>query len=257
MGGSWIVGWRAGNHVDDGLPVLLCLPPAGAGCHQFRAWQEPFSGVAQVLGVQLPGRENRWREAMPPTFEEAVEVIARELVERLRPGRPLVLFGHSFGGLIAYELARRVTPLALVVSACRPPRYWDGAGRGIVDDEDELDKLFDTDATDRALLDTETRELMLEVLRRDARLSLSYAHTPGALLPIPVHAWGATGDETVTSDQLAGWAETTTAVFRRHWTDGGHHAVMRRPEPLFGLLTDLLVGFAPVGSGRPDPPRNA
>jgi surfactin synthase thioesterase subunit len=248
-GGSWTVDWPVEDSAADDLPVLVCLPPAGAGCHQFRAWQKPLTGVARVLGVQFPGRENRWRDPMPETFDEAVEAIVGELEERLRPGPAPVLFGHSFGGLIAYELARRVPALALVVSACRPPRHWDGAGRGIVDDDEELDRLFDTDAPDRAPLDPETRELMLEVLRRDARLSLSYTHTPGALLHIPVHAWGGTGDETVTPEQLAGWAATTTAAFRHHRTDGGHHAVVRRPEPLIEFLSGLLQAPGPDRSG--------
>lgn len=48
--------------------------------------------------------------------------------------KPFVLFGHSFGSLVMFELARKlgrdasVTPLYLVVSGCRPPNasraYW-------------------------------------------------------------------------------------------------------------------------------------
>ncbi|MCP3818640.1 alpha/beta fold hydrolase [Streptomyces sp. A3M-1-3] len=239
--GTWISTWPGGPE-DSALPALLCLPPAGAGCQQFRAWQPVLAGTAQVYGVQLPGRENRWREAMPDTFGEAVEAIAGELVRTVAADRPLVVFGHSFGGLLGYELARLVPPRALVVSACRAPGHWDGAGRGIVDDDEELDKLFDTAGLDPAFLDDDTRALMVEMLRKDARLSLSYAHTPGARLNLPVHAWGADGDETVTSAELDGWAAVTTAGFHRHRTTGGHHAVLRRPEPVLKHLAGLLRG---------------
>ncbi|MGW0607472.1 thioesterase II family protein [Streptomyces sp. NPDC002644] len=248
--GTWISTWPAGPG-DAELPVLLCLPPAGAGCHQFRSWIPALTGIAQVHGVQLPGRETRWHEPMPDTFGEAVDAVAEELRPIVAAGRRLVVFGHSFGGLLGYEVARRVTPDALVVSGCRAPGHWDGAGRGIVDDADELDKLFDTAGLDPAFLDEDTRALMVAMLRKDAVLSLSYTHVPGDPVPAPVHAWRARGDETVTTDDMAGWAAVTSRGFRLHHVDGGHHAVLRRPEPLLahltGLLRDGTPAPAPVG----------
>ncbi|MDQ0986964.1 thioesterase II family protein [Streptomyces sp. V2I9] len=236
--GSWISTWSQ-DPADRDLPALLCLPPAGAGCQQFRSWQPELNGIAQVYGVQLPGRENRWGEAMPDTFGEAVTAIAAEL-EATLGDRPLVVFGHSFGGLIGYEVARRVTPRALLVSGCRAPTHWDGAGRGIVDDGEELDKLFDTAGLDPALLDEDTRTVMVGMLRKDAQLSLSYVHRPDGLLPVPVHAWGADGDETVSSADLDGWAAVTSAGLTRRTVTGGHHAVLRHPRPVLDHLAVLL-----------------
>lgn len=237
--GRWISTWPSGPD-EAALPALLCLPPAGAGCHQFRAWAPALAGIGQVYGAQLPGRENRWREPMTQTFDEAVEAIAGELRPVVAGGRPLVVFGHSFGGLLGYEVARRVRPAALVVSACRAPGHWDGAGRGIVEDDDELDKLFDTAGLDPTFLDEDTRALMVAMLRKDAVLSLSYTHSPGTPLSVPVHAWRAADDETVSEEDLAGWAAVTTAAFRVHRVQGGHHAVLRRPEALLEHLAGLL-----------------
>ncbi|MFD6419494.1 thioesterase II family protein [Streptomyces sp. NPDC060194] len=251
--GAWISSWPSGAGAVDppALPVLLCLPPAGAGCQQFRPWQAAFDGVAQVHGVQLPGRENRWREPMPATFGEAVEAVVAELSAVLA-GRRVVVFGHSFGGLLGYEVARRVDPsalVALVVSGCRAPSYWDGAGRGIVDDESELDKLFDTAGLDPAFLDEETRALMVAMLRKDAVLSLSYAYGGGKPLGVPVHAWGADADETVSAEELSGWAAVTSARFAMHQVPGGHHAVLRRPEVVQEHLAGLLRGAAALPAG--------
>ncbi|WP_424211353.1 thioesterase II family protein [Streptomyces sp. BI20] len=246
--GSWISTWST-DPADATRPALLCLPPAGAGCQQFRAWQPALAGAAQVYGVQLPGRENRWREPMPETFDEAVTAVAAELADTLAPGRPLIVFGHSFGGLIGYEVARRVRPHALVVSGCRAPWYWDGAGRGIVDDEAELDKLFDTAGLDPELLDADTRALMVAMLRKDARLSVGYAHRAGDPLDVPVHAWGADGDETVSAEELDGWGAVTTAGLLRRTVPGGHHAVLRRPRALLDHLAGLLREAAGATTG--------
>ncbi|MFF0744439.1 thioesterase II family protein [Streptomyces sp. NPDC004111] len=269
--GDWITGWSAapaGGPDDTGgprgsagpLPALVCVPPAGAGCGQFRAWRRPLAGIAEVYGVQLPAREDRWHEPMPDTFEEAVTAVTGALPERLGPGRPFVLYGHSFGGLLAYEVARRTSPYALVVSSSRPPAGAREAGGRIVGrtlGDDELDRLFDADDPDldparaAALRDETLREHMREMILRDARLSLTRVHRPLPLLHLPVHVWGAEGDTVVPPAALEGWAEVTSGPPLHHRVPGGHHAVLRRPGPLLDRLAELLRDAAAAPTAPP------
>lgn len=226
--------------------VLLCLPPAGAGSRRYGSWQGPLADVAQVIGVQPPGRENRWGEPMPDSVEQMVAEVVEEVTASIGPQRPLTVFGHSFGGLLGYELTRALTARhpgrvrALVVSACRPPEYWDGAGRGILDDEASLNRLFDAGGPEVAALDAETRALMLEVLRRDARLSLSYRHADHVVLDVPIHAWGGADDDTVTAGELDGWAAHGARGCTRLQFPGGHHTVLDSTRTTLPLLRELL-----------------
>ncbi|MER7109350.1 thioesterase II family protein [Streptomyces sp. NPDC000229] len=258
--GDWIIGWTTGAVADGPLPALVCLPPAGAGCRRFGSWQHPLAGTAEVFGVQLPGREDRWHEPMPDTFDQAVDTIVTALTRRLGRSRPLVLYGHSFGGLLAYEVARRTTPYALVVSGCRAPARAPGTGRrtaGSPVREDELDRLLDTDdpgldpGQAHGLRDLELRELALEMLRKDAALSRSYTHRPEPRLRVPVHVWGADDDATVTPAELDRWAAATTGPLHRRQVPGGHHAVLRRPQQLLAHLAELLraAAAAPAPAG--------
>ena len=59
-----------------------------------------------ILAVQTPGRENRRSE--PPA--ESVDGLVDEILPHLLPlcDRPLVIWGHSFGGIVAWELIRRL-----------------------------------------------------------------------------------------------------------------------------------------------------
>ena len=62
---------------------------------------------------------------IPPHKKESLPNYAARLAETIRPSRdvPLVLGGVSFGGMIAYELARHVKPDALVlIATCRTRR---------------------------------------------------------------------------------------------------------------------------------------
>lgn len=238
-GAVWLVPWHPRPWER---PTLLCLPPAGAACGRFRPWQAELGPDVSAVGVQLPGRERRWAEPPAETVDQVVEAIADE-VRGLAPVHlPVVVFGHSFGGLLGYEIARRLEaearwPVALVVAACRPPHHWVAAGRALLEDEGDLVRLMPGAAGE---LDEDSRELALDLLRQDARLSLTYRDPGGAVIASPVEAWSGTHDEVVTRGQMDGWAAYAAGDFRRRDLTGGHHFCMERPRAVVPLLRALV-----------------
>jgi surfactin synthase thioesterase subunit len=243
----WLVSWRPAPYEH---PVLLCLPQAGAGCGQFRPWQAHLGPDISVIGVQLPGRENRWADPPPASVGEVVTTVADELVAALPPAHPVLVFGHSFGGLLGYEITKRLGrfwnrwPNALVVAGCRPPLMWVGAGRGIVDEDTELDRLLAERQLDASDLDEDSREMVFELLRQDARLSLSYAEADHPPLRCAVEAWGGDDDETVTPEHLDGWRDYTAAEFRGRRFPGGHYFYAEQIDTILPLLRERLADRA-------------
>jgi surfactin synthase thioesterase subunit len=242
MSGRYLVSW----HPEPARqPVLLCLPPAGAGCGQFAAWQSALAPHVALMGVQLPGRESRWADPEPGSVREVVGEVADELGRLLPPGHPVTVFGHSFGALLGYEVVRLLESAggpavsALVVAACRPPEHWAGAGRGLVDDPAELDRLLD--ARSAGEFDPDTRELLLEMLRADVRLSLTYPAGGRAPVGCPLEAWGGEQDETVTPEQVAGWSRYAGASWRARVFPGGHYFCLTDPAPALALLGPLAM----------------
>lgn len=249
MTGSWLIHWQQ----PPNAPALLCLAEAGAGGGQFRQWQKLAGESVGVLAVQLPGRENRWTEPPAATVDEVVSGVLAELPQHVVPGRPLVIFGNSFGGLLAYEIAgglARLSPLrprALVVAACRPPHDWDGAGRGLR--RDELSDLLDMRGLGADDLDSDSRELMLQVLRDDARMSESYRHDARRRVDCALHAWGGTYDHTVPTAQLNGWKPYSTGMFVRRDFPGGHQFTRDQSAEVVASL--IRIAHAPTPESRP------
>src|SRR5213592_2035686 len=83
---------------------LFCVPYAGGSSRVFQSWAAGLPPAVELCAVELPGRGTRLHE--PPLTEFAALINA--LAEAVRPylDKPYALFGHSFGALLSFELAR-------------------------------------------------------------------------------------------------------------------------------------------------------
>src|SRR5512139_673780 len=103
--------------------VLVCFSYCGGGTAPFRPWASLLSRDVDLALVLLPGRERRIAE---PPAERWEDLIAEALTSvRSVADRPYILFGHSLGAWIAFDVAvclgRASPPRALVVSASNAP----------------------------------------------------------------------------------------------------------------------------------------
>lgn len=245
--GPWLVSWHP---TPDRRPTLLCLPTAGSGCGRYRAWQGQLGDGVSVVGVQLPGRENRWQDPYPSTLSEAAEAVAAEVAELVSPETPLVVFGESLGGLLGYEVTRLLDgrgrpPAALVVAACEPPHFW-AATEHLRTGDDALRKLLDTGTLSDDDLDEDSLEYLLDILRHDARLASTCATPAGSRVRTAIQAWGGEADPLVTPADLDEWGTYATAEFTRKQFPGGHHF----GTDLAATTLPLLAGLLGVGSVR-------
>jgi len=84
---------------------LICLPHAGGAASFFYPWSKVIPSDGELVLVQYPGREERIGQ---PCIED-MSVMVQTLVQVLGRSshilsKPYVLFGHSMGAAIAYEL---------------------------------------------------------------------------------------------------------------------------------------------------------
>lgn len=205
----WIVRFGSGA----GAAVrLVCFAHAGGGASTFRPWLDPLAPSIAVRAVQLPARENRFAEAPVATWTEAVASIG-DALEAL-DDRPLVLFGHSMGALLAFETARRLQrddparPSALLVSG-RPAPHLPGRGPRLghlpaLELVHRVASLY-RGVPDAVLEDSELAELMGRALKADFALLESYVHAPGEPLSCPIAAFGGAADPWVTESELRAW----------------------------------------------------
>lgn len=102
---------------------LFCLPHAQGSAAFYRRWSESLPAWIQVRPLELSGIGESLGNMQPID----IGMLARQLAGECMGERPCALFGHGFGGLLAFELAHvlRISgvaePLALFVSGVVAP----------------------------------------------------------------------------------------------------------------------------------------
>lgn len=210
---------------------LLCLPYAGGGATVYHAWPDALPPDVEVRVLQLPGRQDRLGEA--PL--SSVEPILAEVIPALAalPPAPLALYGHSFGGLLAFELARRarragLPPVELVMIGARraphlPPRLTDTHGLPTREMVEELHRRY---GMPRVVIDTpDLLELILPSLRADLIASETHRFVPGEPLDVPLVLFRGLRDLSLEAWEVAAWRELAAASVEVREVDAGHFFV--------------------------------
>jgi medium-chain acyl-[acyl-carrier-protein] hydrolase len=205
---------------------LFIFPHAGGSPAAFSKWT---SGNIETYIAHYPGRGSRFNEPMIKKLDTLVENLLREIQPLL--DKPFALFGHSMGGLIAYELARSLQhfslprPPRLFISACAAPQLPESNPpiHSLPEHEFlEASKKFNgvpAEISDQA----EALNVLLPVLRADFEAVETYRFDPKEHpLDIPIIAFGGLDDERVRRERIEGWASQTNSTFKTQYFPGGH-----------------------------------
>ena len=241
--GLWI---RRLQPADPHAPTLVCLPHAGGAANFYFPMARALAPACEVLAIQYPGRQDRFQEAPLESVDELVDLLF-PLLQRNTEG-PIGLFGHSMGGALAFELARRFeeegsVPTALFVSSRRSPSSYRAPDYiHLGTDDDLVARLRLLDGTDQRLLNQELLELTLPALRADYKAIETYQYRPGPPLSCPVHALVGLDDPVVTEAEARAWSEHTTGPFALTGYSGGHFYLLDHQEAVRLTVSERLNG---------------
>ena len=66
----------------------------------------------EFIPVELPGNVTRFKDKLPDTFEEYLDIAYQIIVEQIGFDEHIALFGHSFGGYFMYDLSGMISHFA-------------------------------------------------------------------------------------------------------------------------------------------------
>jgi surfactin synthase thioesterase subunit len=164
--------------------------------------------------------------------------------------RPFALFGHSMGGIVIFELLRRLKavsapePVSVFISGCRAPNLVSN-GKCIWDlpEPEFADELRSLGGTpEEVLADRELFQLLLPTLRADFEASQTYDYVKGSRIPCPAFVYGGMQDSEVTREDLEAWQDECGSSFRLRLFPGNHFFLHTSQVTLLRVLSIDLLG---------------
>ncbi|MGZ9928837.1 thioesterase II family protein [Streptomyces sp. NC-S4] len=245
-----------------GLPEarVLCLPYAGGTASAYRSWASLMPPSVELQAVELPGHGLRLAEEPGRRASEVIHPLAQELArEHARlPVPRTILFGHSMGALLAYELCRTLCergmpPAALVVSGLCPADRLDRKANGLLAERKNLllDHIRQLGQTPPEVLESATmRELVLRPARADFEL-LAHAPAPASTpLDVPVLALAGRHDPLHPPHRVAEWERHTEQWLGLRVLYGDHFFPWQSEDAAY-LLNELArTAAAPAAATR-------
>jgi surfactin synthase thioesterase subunit/NADPH:quinone reductase-like Zn-dependent oxidoreductase len=228
-----------------GRMKLFMFHSMGAGASMFGHFLFNPPGDCDVHCIQLPGRENRGAEAIYTELPSLLDDLERAILPRL--DGPFAFYGHSFGGIIAFELARRLrrhglVPRQFFCSATMAPQItltWknrDVMRESTISTNSEQKLIGLMSYID----DLSFVEKILPGMRRDMPLLMGYDYRQEAPLDCPILAISAIEDEVTLPEEMAAWKNQTSRAFRQEMVHGDHWFVSRNKDFIAELIAETL-----------------
>lgn len=212
---------------EDGYK-LICIHHAGGGASTFINWQENIRGNAEVIPIQLPGHENLIRYPFVQSVDEAVSKICDAVKDYIKSNNYSV-FGHSMGGIIAFELAKRlesegIYPDKCFISATKIEKDECLFNTEDMDDEKFSERVFAYGGIDEScelFQYPEYRALYMKIFRADFSIIDKYKYD-GIKLRCPIEAFCGKDDPMENIEDMHSWEQYTESEVGYTLFDGGH-----------------------------------
>ncbi|PYC16939.1 thioesterase II family protein [Pseudomonas mosselii] len=229
---------------------LLCFPHAGAGASIYHAWSNYLPSSVGIYGVLLPGREQRMHEPAFMDWQPLVEQISQVLAGW--GDKPFIFYGHSLGGLLAYEVAKSLQragapgPKVLVTGGAYAPSAVRKDKTQFTNQAELMESIRRLGGMDNAVLeDKDFIQHFMPVIAADFTLFNRYVYDAGAVpLECPVVALFGRYDEDHDIESAQQWRAHTRASLHVREVVGGHFF----HRECAGETLDIVKRFASAGA---------
>jgi medium-chain acyl-[acyl-carrier-protein] hydrolase len=247
---SWLRYAATRADADEPTARVLCIPHAGAGASSFARWPELLPQWLELVCVQLPGREDHTGAPHVTCVGDAME---RLLPEVARLGdRPLVIYGHCLGALLAFEVARGLRrrelplPVAMFASGRRAPQQRSSLVLNSLPEQRLVEELEAMGASSPVLYNERWRRYYLQTMRFDMKISDEYEYRSEPPLECPLTYFCGSDDPRKYEEE--GWSVHTARSYEVHTLAGGHFFTKDGTAEMVDWIAEATARVLSLGS---------
>ncbi|MEW6994401.1 thioesterase II family protein [Colwelliaceae bacterium MEBiC 14330] len=225
---------------------IICFPYAGGNSSTYISWSEKLPSNVELVIIQAPGRGTRLGE----TAHSNMDCLINELI-KVAPDildRPYILFGHSLGSRIAFELMDKLKqlnyplPLHFIASASSGP-HKKLTKKSIyhLSDKEFIVELEKLNGTPQAVLkDKELMKLFMPLLRADFEIADNYNYTGNTIFNCPISVLGGEDDMNISHANLNSWGEFFTMNANIYLLPGNHFFIDSHKEMVIEKVNGII-----------------
>lgn len=229
--------------------TIVALPYAGGSKHAYRKLESVAKPRYHWQTLELPGRGGRHAEANLTSVSDMVNDLLQQTRRYVETG-PYLLYGHSMGALLAFELTRRLRaeslplPAGLLLTGRSAPNLTLARHRRMAhySSEEFWHELGELGGVPAELLQCRELQAYYEPsIRADIRALETYCYQPDDPLPLPIIV-RAGDQEGIAPDELRQWQHQTCYEVDWDYLSGNHFFIFSFP----GEILQLITHFTPT-----------
>ena len=227
---------------------VFCFPYAGGSAAIFAGWGERLKPGIEVWAAHPRGRGKCFSE---PPHRSVTEMVQDYLpLLRAHLDVPFVFYGHSFGGLLALELAQQLrreglpAPSHLFIGASAPPVA------GLIhpsishlSDEDfvtAVQELY-SGIPQSVLKESQLMEILLPALKADFSAYETFDRNGVTQACCPITAFAGSDDAAVTPEVMQQWRRHTEVSFDLRIIPGDHFFLSTSSEIVLSIIREKML----------------
>lgn len=228
---------------------LFCFHHSGGGASAYYPWVESLSPYIEMISIQLPGREDRFTEPLINSLRDILDALTEGF--HLYTEKPFFVFGHSLGGLIAFELVKSIYqryslyPQHIIISAAKAP-HMPFRMKTLSSLENKIlkEELKIYNGIDEGILNNdELLDLFLPIIRNDFSISERYYSTDVVSLPCDILHLSGDLDVSVNEEEIQAWKAYTAGKFEHISFQGGHFFLKNHQKNIIKLINQIAEQY--------------
>lgn len=245
MNNQWIIKPKPAPNAQV---KLLCFPYAGGGVSVYYPWKDKLPEDVELNIVQLPGRGTQFAETPIAQMKTLVSALLPKVVDILQGN--YIIFGHSVGTRIAFELVRLA-----VSKGFAPPEHFFASGSSgpgyrclerkvsNLSEQAFLQEIKEMEGTpEEVLQNADLMELLLPTLRADFNLAEEHQCQDRFTIASDVTVISGRQDN-ISAQQLNNWGDFFQSSNIK-MSDGGHFFIDTHPEQVLQVVSDKLEAIS-------------